>query len=338
MDTKEILFRLSDMHGVSGDEGNVLRKLADIIKHEFSLDCTISNGNLTVDLGTRENGKKHVLIDAHIDEIGMICTYIDDEGFIVPSNIGGMDYRLLPAQKVIVHGKKDIFGVVAAIPPHLSDGESVNRNMDNIRIDTGYSAEELKKIVPLGSTISYDVKSTGLINDRITGKSLDNRAGAAVLLKLIELLEGKPFPCSLTLLFSSAEEIGERGAKTACFDISPDIAIAVDTSFALTAGEDPKKCGHMGKGTMIGISPSLSRGISNMLIDTASKENIPYQTEVMSGLTGTNADQFSVSRGGVKTCTCSVPIKHMHTPAETVDIQDIENTAVLLAGFIRRVK
>lgn len=339
MNTENILSELCSLYGVSGDESSAAEKTAEIIKSTTGFECMFSGNNVIVNIGERSANKKHVLVDAHIDEIGMICSYIDDEGFIVPGNIGGMDYRILPAQKVIVHGKKDIHGVVSTVPPHLTDGENILKNMDHVRIDTGYSADELKDIVFPGDTISFDAPFRKLLGTRVTGKTMDNRTGAAVLVLLADMLNKyDDLSCSVSLLFSAAEEIGERGAKTACYEIAPDIAIAVDTSFAAAQGEDRKKCGIMGKGAMIGISPSISREISDMLIDAAEKNNIPFQREVMSGLTGTNADQFSVCRSGVKSCTVSVPIRYMHTPSETADICDIENTAALLSEFIRMVK
>lgn len=338
MNTESILSELSNIYGVSGNESGAALKAADILMKLTGLKSGYSGGNVTVSIGERAEGKKHVLVDAHIDEIGMICSYIDDDGFVVPGNIGGMDYRIFPAQKVVIHGKKEIPGVISTVPPHLTEGGNVIKNMDNVRIDTGYSAGELKKYVSAGDTVSFDASLKKLLGTRVTGKSLDNRAGAAVLIRLAELIKDDNLNCSVTLLFSSAEEIGERGAATACFEINPDYALTVDASFALTQDDSPKKCGIMGKGPMIGISPSLSREVSDMLIEAAKASGIGYQTEVMSGMTGTNADRFSVSRCGVKTGTLSFPIKYMHTPAETVDIRDIENTAVLAAEFLRRIR
>lgn len=339
MNIEAILSQLCSACGVSGDENSVMQTVSEITEKVSGYRGSVQNGGLVFNIGERSQDKKHILIDAHIDEIGMICSYIDDDGFIVPGNAGGMDCRILPAQRVTVHGRKEIPGVVSTLPPHLTKDDSIMKNMDSVRIDTGYSADELKKLVSPGDTISFYAPPAKLSGDRITSKSLDNRAGAAVLVRLAEMLkENAPENCSITLLFSASEEIGERGAKVVCYDVAPDIAIAVDTSFALTPDDSPKKCGKMGAGPMIGISPSLSREISDMLISTASDCGIPYQTEVMTGLTGTNADQFSVSRSGVKTCTVSVPIRHMHTPAETADFGDIEKSAQLIAGFLRRVK
>lgn len=341
MDTKALLMKLSMASGVSGSEKKVFSVIADAFADlGVSRDMIHEkSGNLIVDFGERSNDRKHVLIDAHADEIGFIVTYIDDDGFIVPGNVGGMDYRLLPAQRVTVHGKTEIKGVVSTLPPHLSDGADPASGMDNVRIDTGFTSDELKKIVSPGDMISFSTDAHELYGNRIAGKSLDNRAGVCALIKMISLLKsGDPPSCSYSLLFSSSEEIGERGAAAACFDIDPDIAVAVDVSFAYSKDEKREDCGIMSEGPMIGISPSLSREISDFMINTADECGIPYQTEIMPGLSGTNADRFSVSRSGVKSCTCSIPLKYMHTPAEVTDIKDIDLTAELLAEFLRRVK
>ena len=121
--------------------------------------------------------------------------------------------------------------------------------------------------------------------------------------------------------------------ETRSYNVEPDLAIAVDVSFAKTNGESPCDCGEMGKGPMIGVAPTLSREMSNDLISIAKSNKIPYQVEVMSGKTGTNADAIGVVKGGVKTCTVSIPLKYMHTPVEVVSIEDVENTGKLIAKF-----
>ena len=135
-----------------------------------------------------------------------------------------------------------------------------------------------------------------------------------------------------------AEELGERGAKIAAYTIQPDIALAVDVSFGRANEEAPEKCGSLGGGAMIGISPSLSAEVSHDLKNVAETEQIPWQPEVMAGTTGTNADQFSVTRGGVKACTVSIPLRYMHTPAEVIALSDVTATGDLLAAYLRGCK
>ncbi len=337
MDLKKIIFSLADSDGVSGNEINACNTALSHLK-EYTDNAYIKNNCVIGHFGKRCENKPHILIDAHIDQIGMICSYITDDGFIKVSNLGGLDRRLLSAQQVVIHGKKNINGIICSTPPHLSDGDKKVPEMTDICIDTGYSKEQLEEIVSLGHTISFSPKCRELLNGRITGKSLDDRCGVASILYMLEILKNdiENLSCSFTVLFSSQEELGERGAMIMAYEINPDIAIAVDVSFALTADDSEEKCGKMGKGCMIGISPTLDRELSYQLIDIAKEMEIPYQIEVMGGSTGTNADRFSVTRCGVKSVTCSIPLKYMHTPTEEIEVLDVENTAKLIAEYIRR--
>lgn len=337
MDIRSTVVSLSEISGTSGSESKVAQLALGMLR-EYCPDAEIINGNVTGKFGTHREGLPSLLLDAHIDQIGFAVTYITDDGFIKVGNIGGIDRRLLPAQPVVVHGSRDIKGVICSVPPHLTSGGSEVLEMDDVAIDTGLTKEELEKLVSLGDSVTFDVTCRDLIGSRITGGALDDRCGVASILYALELLKGSDLAYNVTVLFSTQEEVGERGAKIGAFEIDPDIALAVDVSFAYAIGEEESKCGYLGKGPMIGISPSLSREISDELINTAKSADIPYQIEVMSGLTGTNADRFSVNRCGAKACTVSIPLRNMHTPVEVIDITDAEQTAKLLAAYIREDK
>ncbi|MBR6669396.1 MAG: M20/M25/M40 family metallo-hydrolase, partial [Ruminococcus sp.] len=305
---------------------------------EYCPDAYIKNGNVIGKFGSFSDNRPHILLDAHIDQVGMIVTYITDEGFIKIGNVGGLDRRLLPAQQVTIHGSKQIKGVICSVPPHLTKGKSSVLKIEDVAIDTGYSKKELEKIVMQGDMVTFDTVYTELINDRITASALDDRCGIASILYALELLKNTSLNCNVTVLFSAQEELGERGAKIACYEINPDIALAVDVSFGYTCGDTEHECGKLSEGAMIGISPSLSKEISDALINTAKNNDIPYQLEVMSGLTSTNADRFSVSRNGVKACTVSIPLRYMHTPVEVIDVKDVELTGKLIAQYLKEVQ
>jgi len=334
MDIRSTVVSLSEISGTSGSESKAAQLALGMLR-EYCPDAEIINGNVTGKFGVHREGLPSLLLDAHIDQIGFAVTYITDDGFIKVGNIGGIDRRLLPAQPVVVHGSRDIKGVICSVPPHLTSGGSEVLEMDDVAIDTGLTKEELEKLVSLGDSVTFDVTCRDLIGSRITGGALDDRCGVASILYALELLKGSDLAYNVTVLFSTQEEVGERGAKIGAFEITPDIALAVDVSFAYAIGEEESKCGYLGKGPMIGISPSLSREISDELINTAKSADIPYQIEVMSGLTGTNADRFSVNRCGAKACTVSIPLRNMHTPVEVIDLTDVEQTAKLLAAYIR---
>ncbi|MDE5855217.1 MAG: M20/M25/M40 family metallo-hydrolase [Ruminococcus sp.] len=334
MDLKKVIFTLSESYGASGNESLAIEVALNMLR-KYCPDAEIINGNVIGKFGIHSDNKLNLVLDAHIDQIGFIVTHITDEGFIKIGNLGGIDRRLLPAQQVVIHGKQDIKGVICSVPPHLTKGEGKVLSFDEIAIDTGMKKSELEKIVFLGDSVTFDVKCKSLLNDRITGGAFDDRCGIASILYALELLTNCETKYNVTVIFSAQEELGERGAKIGAFEINPDIAIAVDVSFAYAEGENEQKCGYLGQGAMIGISPCLSREVSEAIISTAKSANIPYQLEVMNGMTSTNADQYSVSRGGAKVCTLSIPLRNMHTPVEVISLADVSYTAELLASYIK---
>lgn len=336
MNIKEMLSELSMADGVSGSEQNAAEIALKLVK-EYTDRCFIDkSGNVVAEFGTRTDDSRHIMIDAHIDQIGLIVTDITENGFIRFGNVGGVDRRLLPAQPVVVHGSEKIKGVVCSVPPHLSGGEKGKAaKIEDMLIDVGMSYDEVSDVIFRGDRITFDTSFKELLDNKVTGCALDDRCGVASVLYALELLKGCETE-SFTVVFSAQEELGERGAKTAVYEINPDIAVAVDVSFAYTQGEKEYKCGKMGKGPMIGVSPSLSKTLSDECIDICKKNNIPYQIEVMNGLTSTNADQFSVNRGGCKAVTVSIPLKYMHTPSEVIKIDDIEYTGKLLAEMLKK--
>lgn len=329
MELKEVLKQLCTAIGVAGDEAAASDVALNMLK-DYTEDCaTDSFGNVIGYLKKDEN-KPTLLLDAHIDSIGMIVTYIDDGGYIKAMGCGGIDKRTMAAQTVTIHGKRDIKGMVSVLPPHVK-GE--DKHTDYILIDTGYSKEELEKIVSLGDRITVDSEFCELLNGRISAPAIDDRSGVASILYALELMKGKALKYNIAVSFTVQEETGGAGAAMIGYRIQPDIMFEMDVSFATTPDVESYKCGEMTKGVQIGIAPSLSRRISNELIDLAKQKEIPYQIEVMGSTTGTNADEAVISAGGVAAVTLSIPIRYMHTAIETVDITDIESTARLIAAY-----
>ena len=335
MNLEQTIIQLADTSGVSGDETKAAELALEMLK-EFTDDCYIRNGNVIGHFG-KKGAKPHIMIDAHIDQIGFVVTYITDDGFLKISNCGGIDRRLLLAQQVTVLGKEPVTGIVCAIPPHLATDESSVPEMDEICIDIGMTKSQAEEKIALGDKIVFAAGCKKLQGDRITGAALDDRCGVAAILHALEIIRENKLDYELTVMFSTQEELGERGAKIGVFDIAPDIALAVDVSFALTADDSELKCGKMGKGCMIGFAPTLDKELSQQFRSIAEKNNMPYQIEVMSGETGTNADRFSVNKGGVKAVTLSIPLKYMHTPVEVISLSDVENTAQLIAAYLQEV-
>ncbi len=334
MDLREILKSLSSAPGVSGEERLAGETSLALLK-KYCPDAYIDKmGSVIGKVCFSEGNEYHILLDAHLDQVGFIVTAVTEEGFVKVGNVGGLDMRIMPAQNVLLYGKRTISGVIASVPPHLSSSDKKVSDITELLIDTGYDKKELVEIISPGDKVTFDTPFMRLQGERIAAHSMDDRCGIAAILYALELIYGKKLPCNLTVLFSSQEETGECGSETAVYNIAPDIAVAVDVSFALGHNDDPVKCAKLGEGPMIGISPTLSREISSSLIITAKIKNIPWQIEVMNGTTGTNADKFSVSRCGVQSCTLSVPLRYMHTPSEVISVTDVENTGKLLAEWI----
>ncbi len=332
MDLEKTIMSLADADGVSGDETEAAQLALSMLK-EYTDDCYIKNGNVIGHFGCK--GKKpHILLDAHIDRIGFVVTYITEDGFLKVSNCGGIDRRLLLAQPVTVLGREKVSGVICAIPPHLEKDESKVPEMEDTCIDVGMTKAQAEEKISVGDKVTFTVRCEKLLGDRITGAALDDRCGVAAILRAVELVKGKALQNEITVMFSAQEEVGERGAKIGAFDIEPDVAIAVDVSFALTSDDSEIKCGKMGGGCMIGYSPVLDRELSDRMKGIAADKNLPYQIEVMSGTTGTNADRFSVNKSGAKAVTLSIPLKYMHTPVEVISVSDVENTAQLIAAYL----
>lgn len=329
---KALLTQLCSASGISGDENEAAELACEMLK-QYCPDAHVSHGNVIGTFGNASGDAPHVLLDAHIDQIGMIVTSVTEDGFVTVGNVGGLDRRLLPAQHVKIHGVKTIDGILCCMPPHLTDGDEKPLQWEQVRIDTGYPAETLRKIVQPGDSVTFCGVTAELPGGRFTSPALDDRCGMAAILYALEEVRGEELPCRVTVLFSTKEEVGEQGAKIACHAVNPDIALAVDVSFA---GDGKRsETGIAGKGAMIGISPSLSMDVWGVLIAEASLGQIPFQDEVMPGLTGTNADQFSICRDGVKTGTVSIPLFYMHTPQEVIDLADVEYAGKLLAAYLR---
>lgn len=335
MDISASLKMLCSCTGVSGDENSAARAALDLLL-PYAPDAYVDKfGNVRAFIGDRSNGKPTLLLDAHIDEIGLVVTYIDKDGFIKIDKCGGIDRRLVLAQTVTIWGKTPIKGVVSTLPPHVAKDSDKTAKFSDLAIDAGYSAEQLSEIVSLGDRITVDGEFEQMNGSLVTSKAIDDRSGVCAILYALEQLKGGESKFNLAVQFSVQEEVGGTGAKISAFDTDADFGIAVDVSFAKTPGVKPEKSGKMGDGAMIGFAASLDHALSRRLTDLAKSSEIKYQCEIMGGSTGTNADEIASSRRGIRTMLISIPLKYMHTPVEVVDIEDIKSVGSLIAEFAK---
>jgi endoglucanase len=338
MQTKETLRLLCEATGVSGDEFPACQIAKDLLAEYIGAENITINpfGNVTGYLHTADD-LPTLLLDAHIDEIGFMVTYIEEDGFLRAGRVGGYDMRVAAAQTVTVWGKKPVKGVVCVLPPHVAQKDGKTMKEADMAIDTGYTKDELETLISLGDMITLDMPFADLPGgeNRVTGKAIDNRGGVAALLHAAKLLtaEGANRRYNILFAFTSQEESHGTGATLAAYSSEAQLAIAVDCSFAKSPGTAEKSTRKLGSGVMIGISPALDRKIFNRLKQLAAEQNISYTIEVMSDSTGTNADDISDAKGGIRCGLLSFPIRNMHMPVELVQISDIEATGSLIAAF-----
>ena len=327
---KENLFALTSCYGI-GNINEVSDKCYELLKDFAEIKRP---DPMTVIAFIKGETDYTVMLDAHLDQVGFTVTDIDKNGFLTVSNAGGIDLRMLPSLPVVIHSKeKKPTGVFCSIPPHLSDGEKCFDDIKKLKIDS-LLGEKAKDFISVGDFVTFKAETQEILNGKIVSSSLDDRAGVAALIDAAQKFKDKKPPVNIVLSLSNMEELGLRGARTSAFSVFPDEAIAVDVSFAAAPDVSKDSAKEMGKGAMIGISPTLDKALTNKLFKIAKENNIPYQTEVMSSATGTNADVISLTKSGIRTGLVSIPIRNMHTPSEVVSLDDIKNTSEILEKYI----
>ncbi len=326
---RQALERLCTCTAPSGFEGPAAAVAAELLRplvDEVSIDRM---GNV---LGVRRSktpGAPKLLLDAHLDEIGLIVTGVED-GFLRFRSIGGVDPRMLPGRELVVLTDPPLRGLVAC-PAGGDENKSVPLN--ELYVDVGLSQEEAERAVPVGTPMVYRAGCFPLGEDQMCGKSMDDRACFVTLLRAAELLRDKELDVELHILGSTREEVSGAGAVVGTWAVAPDFCVAVDVTHGKTPDGPADKTFDLGGGPAIGVGPNMTRWMTERMIDKAREHSIPYQLEIMSGHTGTNGWEMQISREGVATSVLSLPLKYMHTPVETLSLADMEGVAQLLAAF-----
>ena len=334
MDIKTVLEELCGCTAPSGFEApavQVASRLLEPLVDELQVDRM---GNL---IGVRRCGRpgaKKLLLDAHLDEIGLLVTGVAD-GFLRFRSIGGVDPRMLPGREVWVLTQPSLPGVVTCQPPHLHGGEEESKSipLSDLRIDVGMSQEQTEAKIPVGTPVVYRGSCFSLGTEQMCGKALDDRSCFVVLLRTMELLANRKLDVDVYVMGSTREEVSGVGATVGTWSIQPDCCVAVDVTHGRTPDGPADKTFTLGGGPAIGVGPNMTRWMTKRMLEKAQDRNIPYQQEVMSGHTGTNGWEMQISREGVATSVLSLPLKYMHTPIETLSLSDLEQTARLLAAF-----
>ncbi len=331
MDLKKLCFELADIPGTSGDES----VLSDCLVGYLSDYMTCKVDKLGNVIGTVGDGSVHILLDAHIDQVGLVVRGIDEKGFLLIDKVGSVDPRVLTGAEVTVHGKEKIFGVVCSVPPHLrSDDKDDKINIKTMAIDVGMDKEKVSELVNIGDRITIRNNQSELLNNCISSCAFDNRCSVAAIIGALDLVKDKLKNIKLSVLFSVQEEVGCRGAAPGSFSLEPDYCIVVDVGFGVDPYTDKSLTIELGKGPSIGIAPILDRAMTQELVRIADEKGICYQHDVMNSRTGTNADSITISGKGVRTSLISIPLRYMHTANEVICFDDIEKTARLIAEYL----
>jgi putative aminopeptidase FrvX len=345
-DIAALLAMFADAHGLSGYEDEVaalLRSEMEPLVDEVRVD---KMGNV---IGIREGDGPAVMVAAHMDEIGLMVSHIDDDGYLRVVPIGGWFDQTILSQRVVIHTRdgKRIPGVVGSRPPHLMDGEERKKmvKLKDMFVDCGATsvtdADELG--IEIGSPMTIDRELKRMGNDFVTGKALDNRAGVVMMLGALQRLEGKKVRATVQAVGTVQEETGLKGARTSAFGLDPDVALATDVTIP---GDHPgvsRNEAHVvaGKGPAITVVDAAGRGIMaprpvlRWLRDSAEKASIPYQLEA--GQSGsTDATAIYISKTGVPCSVVSVPARYIHSPVEVLSLRDLDQGAQLIAAAIQR--
>jgi endoglucanase len=292
-----------------------------------------------------DGSARRLLVMGHIDEIGLIVTHIDDEGYLWFRAVGGWDTQILVGQRLVLDTLGGpIPGVIGKKPIHLlrEDDRKKVPEIRDLHIDIGArDGEQARELVRIGDVAVIDADPVELPNGRLVSRALDNRLGSFVALEAARLVaEAGGSQWELAAVAVAQEEITFGGSRTSAFALEPDAAIVLDVTHATDApGIDVKEAGRheLGSGPVISRGSTLNEALFELLRETAEAEKIPYTVEASARATGTDADAVHLSRGGVPTGLVSIPIRYMHSPVELVQLEDVHASARLIAAAALRL-
>lgn len=334
----DLLKKICTTPGAPGFE----KKVRDLVLKEIESlvdEVEIDNmGNVYAIKRGTEN--KRVMVGAHMDEIGFIVTHIDDNGFIRFHTLGGFDPKTLTAQRVIVHGREDVIGVMASKPIHVMSPEERNKvaKIKDYFIDTGLSGTEIKNLISVGDPITREREFIEMGNC-VNGKSLDNRLAVFILIETLRKLKGKTIPFDLYGVFTVQEEVGIRGANVSALRINPDFGFGLDTTIAfdLPGAAAHEMITKLGEGTAIKImdaSTICDYRMVDYMKKTADKHNIKWQPEILTAGGTDTAGIQRMTEGGSIAGAVSIPTRHLHQVIEMANKDDIQGSIDLLTACI----
>ena len=323
---KELIKRLTEPYGPSGREEQI-REIIRVEVESFADEMRVDTmGNLIAFKKGTGQGKK-VMLAAHMDEIGLIISHVDEEGFLRAQRIGGVDTMTMAGGRV-----QFADGTIGVIAPEKRPEFRKDPDLSKLYIDIG-ATSRAEAADRLGQVVGF-LRPFVDLGQRVVSKAMDDRMGCAILVETMRRLESSPH--DLYFVFTVQEEVGLRGAQTGAFGVDPDIGIAVDVTVSADTPEAYKMAMKLGQGPCIKVKDGrmlAHPGLKDLFIETAEANGIPYQLEV-SAWGSTDAAAMQLSRGGVKAGCVSIACRYVHSPSEMVDIDDVENAVRLLLAVL----
>lgn len=330
METKELLKCLTDPVAIAGSEADVAEVIKKLLCEHGCED--IRNDHMGNIIGEYKCGKENaprLMLEAHMDEIGLMVSGYSDEGSLLFVSVGGFDQKVLPGSEVTVHTENgDIYGIIGAKPPHLITDRSKAVKMADMSIDIGFCKDEAMKKVKIGDLISFNTAFTEL-EGYVAGRCFDDRAGVAAIIKTLEYVKSLKIECDIICAVTVQEELGMRGARVVCESAKVDAAICIDAGFGTSANSSEGF--DLGSGVIVSVGPNLHPKLNKLIFDAASEYKIDVTSDVENGNTGTNAWEVQVAGVGVPVSLLSFPLRYMHSTYEVIDCADIEAIAHLCA-------
>lgn len=335
METVKILNRLVKAKGVTGfEQAGITETVAQLFREftegfEDARVWTDRSGSAFASVG---RSGPTLMIMAHLDEIGMAVTKIEDNGMLRIASVSGVDPRVLPGSRVLVCGRKDLTGVVGAVPPHLTGSRDKAYKWEELSVDLGLSKERAEALVAVGDRVTfYPEEVLELKNGFVSSKTLDDRALVAAELYCLELLKKRRFDCRVVMAASVNEEHSGLGAVTGAYSVKPDMAIVMDVTFGKSACSPD--CFDMDKITLA-VGSNIHPRMFDMLRDAADSARIVWEYEPIMGGSGTDATAVQISGLGVPCGLVSPPLRYMHTNVETIKTETLLNCGRICAEFI----
>jgi putative aminopeptidase FrvX len=339
------LERLVQAPSPSGYESPAAQVFSSYVAPFADKISTDVNGNVVAVLNA--DAPMKIMLAGHMDEIGFIIHYIDDSGLLYFSTIGGHDSVIPVGQRVWVHGRKRLPGVIGRKAIHLMDPAELKQKPEfkELWIDIGATSRaQAEAVVSLGDVATFQYGFQHLMGDLATARAFDNKAGVFIIAEALRLLSQQGGLHKGVGVYAAAtvqEEIGSRGAQTAAFALAAQTGLAVDMGHARDVpGISLAQHGRLdlGKGPGVARGANTNHAVFDLIAAAASEEGIPYQTSVMPGTSPTDANALQVNRRGMATGLLEVPLRYMHTPCEVLDLSDVENCARLMAAYCRKIR